>query len=217
MTGRRSLSFDYAEGFAAAFGVKGEAKKLFLKLVELERSEEKNLIKNEIQLIKTRLRNRVSHKNKSPQDLFSEGSWIDVYAALGSEEKGATFEEIRKRTKIYEPTLKITLEAMEKKGLVLVDQRRAQFKPVVRHHFFENLKKDNFFQNRFLNVLEKIKNKAKVSVESKTELFQCTTISVNSQDLPRLKFELRELLNKFVQDSEVPEGDQLTHILVGLV
>jgi len=217
MSGRRTLSFDYAEGFAAAFGVKGEAKKLFLKLVELERSEEKSVVKNDILLIKTRLRNRISHKNKSPQDIFSEGSWIDVYAALGSEDKGATFEEISKRTKMYEASLKLTLEAMEKKGLVLANQRRDQFKPVVRHHFFEDLKKDDFFQNRFLAVLEKIKNKAKISVDSKTELFQCSTISVNSQDLPKLKSELRELLNKFVQDSEAPEGDQLTHILVGLI
>ena len=217
ITGRRTLSLDYAEGFAAAFGVKGEAKKLFLKLIELEKSNRKEAVNEDIREIKARLHNRILHKQKKPQDIFSDGTWIDVYASLGCEIKGSTFEEIQKRTLMPQNSLQVILKAMEKQGLVFSDSNKDRFKPIVRQQFFENLKQDEIFQKRFLNILEKTKNKAKTSIDSETELFQCSTISVKSQDLPQLKSELREVLNKFVQDAETPEGDKLTHLLVSFI
>jgi len=54
-------------------------------------------------------------------------------------------------------------------------------------------------------------------MKSDSDLFQCSTISVKSQDLPKLKEELREVLNRFVQDSETADGGKLAHIVVGLI
>jgi uncharacterized protein (TIGR02147 family) len=217
ITGRRTLSFDYADGFASAFGLKGETRKLFLKFVELERASEKDRIRSEIENIKTRLQNRIVYKKKTPQDVFDNGSWIDVYAALGTVERGATLTQICNRTKFSEDSTRIILDEMIKKGIVQGDSSKLYFKPVILHHFFEDLKESSFFQDRYLGLLDKIKRKAGASIDSEREHFQCSTISIKSSDMPKLKKELRELMNKFIQESESSEGDQLSHILVGLI
>ncbi len=217
MTGRRKLTYDYADRFALAFGIKGESKKLFIKMVELERTAESPQLKNEISVLKKRLMNRSIHKEKKPYDLFTESTWVDVYAALGTIDQGATMNEIIQRTNMTEAKLSLILNAMKQKELIEIDSVTNRFKPGVLHHFFEDVEKDMIFQNRFLEVLDKVKQKARVSGPNIAELFQCSTLSVNAANLPRLKKELRELLNKFVQDSEEADGNKLAHILVSLI
>src|SRR5258708_6216142 len=60
MNGRRALSLHYAALFADAFGLKGEAKKLFVKMVESERFPERHGLQSEIQKSKSRIRQRTN-------------------------------------------------------------------------------------------------------------------------------------------------------------
>jgi uncharacterized protein (TIGR02147 family) len=217
MTGRRSLSFDYAPGFADAFGLKGDSKRLFLKFVELERSRHKDELGLEIAELKARIKNRVEHQARKPQDLFSQSIWIDVYAALGSLEKGATLEEIQSRTGFQRPLVQGVLKQMTEKKLIGFYTGTGCFYPLNLHHFFSGVDQDVVFQRRYLDLIKRVEAKAKTAMKSNSDLFQCSTISVKSQDLPKLKEKLRDVLNRFVQDSETADGGKLAHVIVGLI
>lgn len=65
--------------------------------------------------------------------------------------------------------------------------------------------------------MARVEAKAKNSMKSDTDLFQCSTISVLTKDLPKLKTELRELVHRFVQDAEFADGNRFAHIVVGLI
>ncbi len=217
MTGRRTLSYDYAPGFVAAFGLKGDAKKLFLKFVELERSSKKEQLNADIQEIKFRLKNRIMHQTQKPNEIFSQSIWIDIYAALGTVEQGASHEDILSRTGLKPQAISLILKSMQEKNIVRYDSASAHFFPQTLHHFFENADQDLVFQKRFLDLLTRVEAKAKISMKSETDLFQCSTISVMTKDLPKLKIELRELIHRFVQDSELADGDKLAHVVVGFI
>ncbi|MGZ3742820.1 MAG: TIGR02147 family protein [Pseudobdellovibrionaceae bacterium] len=217
MTGRRSLSFDFAPGFAHALGLKGEAKKLFLKFVELERSPHKESLGAEIGILKSRIKNRIEHQSRKPQDLFSQSLWVDLYAALGSLEKGAALEEIQARTGFKLSLIQEVLKLMLEKNIIAFRADTGCFYPLALHHFFVNADQDQIFQKRFLDLTKRVEAKAKNSMKSDTDLFQCSTISIHAKDLPKLKSELRELLNRFVQEAESADGNRLAHIVVGMI
>ena len=217
MTGRRALTNDYAPRFADAFGIRGDAKKLFLKYVELERAPEKERLNFEIHKLRARLLGRIEHDTVKPSDLFLSTVWVDVFAALGSPDSGASLEEICSRTELKKEQVSQVLNAMIPKGLVRRATDSDRYLPIMLHHFFNGAEADTIFQDRFLELLDRTKVKAKVSMKSETELFLCSTISVKSFELPRLKSELREVINKFLQDNECAEGDRISSVLIAML
>lgn len=218
MTGRRALSLAYAAPFAEAFGLKGEGKKLFLKMADLERSEvaaQKMKIQGEILRIKSRMRLRLSDSPFGPSARFKQSSWIDIYASLGTLENGASMAEVAKRASLPDKAAESLL--LEMKEQKLVEERDGRYFPLSPHFFYEGADQDKLFQQRYLEILNRVKVKASRSLKSEDSLFLCSTISVSSKELSRFKNELREFLNNFVQDAENPEGDTLAHILVGMI
>lgn len=214
MTGRRSLSLDYAQGFANAFGLKGDAKKLFLKYVEHERRPE-DKVREEIQKIRARLRNRIDHTQARPKDLFNDTLWIDIYAGLGSMESGATLRQICIRTGLPTDTVLAALQGMIAKAIV--SQSGDAYLPVSLHHFFEDLGQDKIFQKRYLEILDRLRAKARISTDPREGFFYCSTISIKSSDMQKFRSELKNLIGRFVQDAENAEGDKLAHLAVGMV
>jgi len=220
MTGRRTLTLAYAPRFAEAFGLKGDARKLFLKYVELTRASDdlksSSSLATEIKKLRVRLQNRFEHREIKPAVVFLETSWIDVYAALGSTEKGASLAEIGSRTGSDRDELTKILDSMAEKSLVRKSAGR--FLPETLHHFFEGVDQDQLFQKRFIEILYRVQKKAQSNeVKRREALLYCSTISVVAADLPRFKEELRSLVNRFVQDAESAEGDSLAHFLVGMI
>jgi uncharacterized protein (TIGR02147 family) len=215
MIGRRSLTAEYSPKFADAFGLRGDSKKLFLKLVELERTEDPTQIRLEIQKIKQRLKNKTEQKIKPLQDLFQQSSWIDIYAAAGSPENGASLSEICQRTSFAANFVEEILPHMIQKGVLKQDPKTKHYLPLNLHYFFDDADKDQMFEKRYFEILERVKKQATVGMQSDEKLFLCSTFSIKSQQRSQFKMELRELFNKFVEDSESAEGDQLSHLLVG--
>ena len=117
MTGRRALSADFAPRFAEAFGLRGDARKLFLKLVVRERFPSQPAIEEEIRQLRDRLRCKAV-RARAPSDVFTNTRWIDVYAALGTLKRGADFNEIGARTRIIDSELETLLEAMLARRIV---------------------------------------------------------------------------------------------------
>lgn len=220
MNGRRSLSNTYAPGFAAAFGLKGDSKKLFLKLVELEKIADKEELVKEIQYLKYRIKNQRELKNKQPTELFESGEWIDIYASLGSIEKGSSLAEIQSRTKQSTGVILKTLKNMLDKRMIKHDQKTDRYYAGNLHYFFEDVSYDSFFQKRILDLLNRAENAASTyatGLAPKKDFFHCSTFSVLEKDVPRIKAELREVLNKFAQDAEFSDGDRLAHVIAGLL
>jgi uncharacterized protein (TIGR02147 family) len=220
MNGRRSLSAGYAPGFASAFGLKGDSRKLFLKLVELEKTTDKEELIKEIDHLKYRLKNQRDLKNKKPTELFESGDWIDVYASLGSLEKGSSLAEIQKRTGLTASVILKTLKHMQDKSIIKYDSQTDRYYAGNLHYFFEDVSYDSFFQKRIMDLLQRAESTASnyaTGTLPKKDFFHCSTFSILEKDIPQIKTELRDVLNKFAQDAEFSDGDKLAHVIAGLL
>ncbi len=220
MNGRRSLSSGYAPGFASAFGLKGDSRKLFLKLVELEKNSDKEELIKDIEHLRYRLKNQRDLKNRKPNDLFESADWIDVYASLGSLENGSSLPEIQKRTGLSAPVILKALKNMQDKRMIKHDQKTDRYHAGNLHYFFEDVSYDSFFQKRILDLLKRAEGTAAsyaTGTVPKKDFFHCSTFSILEKDVPKIKAELRDVLNKFAQDAEFSDGDKLAHIIAGLL
>lgn len=220
MNGRRSLSSGYAPGFASAFGLKGDSKKLFLKLVEFEKTADKEELTKEIEHLKYRIKNQRDLKNRKPTELFETGEWIDIYASLGSIENGSTIEDIQNRTNLSTAVILKTLKHMQEKRMIKYDLKADRYFAGNLHYFFEDVSYDSFFQKRILDLLQRAESAASSYVGGhipKKDFFHCSTFSVLEKDVPRIKAELKDVLNKFAQDAEFSDGDKIAHVIAGLL
>lgn len=220
MNGRRSLSAGYAPGFASAFGLKGDSRKLFLKLVELEKTADKEELIKEIDHLKYRLKNQRDLKNKKPTELFESGDWIDVYASLGSLENGSSLTDIQKRTGLSTAVILKTLKHMQDKRMIKHDLKTDRYHAGNLHYFFEDVSYDSFFQKRIMDLLKRAESTASsyaTGTVPKKDFFHCSTFSILEKDVPKIKAELRDVLNKFSQDAEFSDGDKLAHVIAGLL
>lgn len=220
MNGRRSLSSGYAPGFASAFGLKGDSRKLFLKLVELEKNSDKEELIKDIEHLRYRIKNQRDLKNRKPNDLFESADWIDVYASLGSLENGSSLPEIQKRTGLSAPVILKALKNMQDKRMIKHDQKTDRYHAGNLHYFFEDVSYDSFFQKRILDLLKRAESTAAsyaTGTVPKKDFFHCSTFSILEKDVPKIKSELGDVLNKFAQNAEFSDGDKLAHIITGLL
>lgn len=138
-----------------------------------------------------------------------------VFAALNSTKRGSHLGGLEKRTELSVDLIKITLGKMEELGLVV--KKGPLYYPVVTHAVSSQLSAKSYFKGYYLNSLDKAYQSSKKGFSDPSRLYFASHFLVNKDHLPRLKAELRKTLIKFIEESDITEGDKVAHLVCALI
>jgi uncharacterized protein (TIGR02147 family) len=201
-------------------GLTGVLSRYFTLLVELEHQNLRfnNKTAESISKDLNNLREKFKRKLQNPQiqiknEMFSQFHRSIIYAALGSNEKGATLSDIHKKTKLESKVCRSELEALVRIGAVDYQETRDnRYRPVQSHLVFADMQNTQDYQKHMASALEEAQKHSVGIIKNESELFLHSVLSVKKRDLTKLKSLLREQINDFVDTSESDEGESLYHL-----
>lgn len=147
-------------------------------------------------------------------DFFKTTYYPIIYASLGSFESGATLADIKLRSAQTDELINKGLEALVNMGAA--KQEGERYYANKQFLFGASSKKGSNFYHYYLAKLEQQEVAVKGHFEDSNKLFYNNVFSVNTRDLPNLREDLLELLNRYVQKSEEPAGTQVITIQAAL-
>jgi uncharacterized protein (TIGR02147 family) len=216
--GKKSLSIESAIAIAKGLKFTADLKEFFLALVAVTNTENESDLRKKIHRVNTmrdRLSRRALERDNEADSAFAIKNFATVYAALGSEENGASMIELIERTRLSKSNLVSTIEELLKIGLIKIDNHR--YYPCVNHLAFSQLKDAGAFHHQYLTRLKQAEGEARRNFSSPQALFQESTILVREDRLVELKSELRNLLLKFVDESVDAAGNRIASVLVAML
>lgn len=145
-------------------------------------------------------------------ELYLTKDFPEIFAALGSEEKGATIEDIIHRTNLPLKRIDFILRKMRKNKIVAYDEIENVFRASNQSFQAKELGSDEYFHKDFLRSIKKVKDRFTSQVNSAQSLFVTHTLSVSSDRLKEFAGKLDALLQDFTDDLESPEGDTVAEI-----
>jgi uncharacterized protein (TIGR02147 family) len=219
LAGQKRLTLASIPKFARGLGLPRELADFFHVLAQLEhedcragRPPEK--IRAELERLRARIGASHGLSFISSDEAFRISSIPEVYAALGSVEKGASLADISRRVSFPTSEIQAALAHMQRVGLVT--KKELRFYPVKAHFSFEGLNLSEVFTKHFVSSCERLAKTASTEMKSKEKLFHSSAFSVHERDLPRMKEELRSLILRFVDSSEQSEGDRVVNLVTSL-
>ncbi len=152
--------------------------------------------------------------SENESQLFKLTAWPHVYAALGSEEKGASLQDILSRTVSLNTNLvESTLAHLVTVGMVIKKGKR--FYAAQDTAFFEDLGKVQFFKNFYLQSVNHLFEKSRKDFNSPDSLFYTISLSLNPTKMPEFRRDLAELLDKYTAEIEQPDGARVALLTCG--
>jgi uncharacterized protein (TIGR02147 family) len=220
INGSKRLTLASIPKFAKGLQLKGELSDFFRTLVEIEHEDCRTKISDFVKLqdLKLRLKERILAKHgktdSNTDEAFKVSSLPEVYAALGSVERGASISEILARTSLSAFEIEAALDQMVASGIA--QKKKARYFPRQTHLSFEGLKQSEIFKKHFIWGSERSARMVKTGLSSDSKLFLSSAFSVNQGEIPKLKEELRALLMKFVDTAETTDGNKVVNIVASL-
>jgi uncharacterized protein (TIGR02147 family) len=221
MTGKRRLTMDALPRFVKAMELKGDFRRFFLLLVQSSPNRFDREGDAKVQDKITRLKSRVKadlEPGRFPlhaQSLYKEKNRLEIYAALGTREEGATLEEITQRTGYPKENCLKTLLQMIEDGAVCRGNLETHFFARESHLVLPKIGHQEIFKTSYLRLLEETKTQAKKEFESEDQLFMSSVFSIDPKLMPDFKNELRQLLIRFVDTAENPRGKKVVRLVTG--
>ncbi len=211
--------------FVKGLKLKGQWKSFFTLLVAAEEDDvnSERMTSDQIQEKLGRLRERIQNlANKpsaaTPRRFYERRGWLDVYAALGTVEKGASLQEIMARTGFTRPMCEGITEQMVESKVADFNLQSERYRPCAPHVVFDRLGGEGFFQEHYLAMLDEVQKAARgASFKSEENFFFTSVFSVQRANAPELKRRLRELMHEFADSSESAEGDAIAKLCVSFM
>lgn len=223
MTGERRLTLEALPRFIKALGLKGDLKLYFSHLVNFACDPDAaNEAKKKDRILRLKNRIRVQFESKSAprthqmKTLYEGSFFLEVYAALGSLAQGANLDEISERTGKSKLFCQNALLKMIETDLVFQSKTSDRYFARESHNIFSKLGTEDSFKKNYLTQLELVAHSAKIKFDSEENLFFCSVFSIDPTKMPEFKNELRQLLLRFVDSSENPNGKKIARLVTGL-
>jgi hypothetical protein len=221
--GTKRITLRSREKFIQGMGLTGDLASYFRILVDLEEPSCRPIGTDEKKLERSRkaLRKRLLEKAGFAEEKvqMDDSIFVDdfprIYAALGSEDRGASLPEITGRTGVSSSRLSKALASFVQKGWVREEGGR--YHPHAPHVNLEGLDGSFPFERRFARVCAKAAHVSDQRRESAETLFFTSAFSVRAVDLPALKEELRSMLLQYVERNEASEGERVVEVLAALL
>ncbi len=218
--GKKTLTLESLKKMSAGLDLSRDLIQYFTYLVELEiescRGPGKTIssVEKSLMNLKSRIVQKESDLLNKKDSPFSSLFLPKVFAALGSEINGASTAEVKRRTSLSEETILTSLKSLEDIGLVI--RKGIRFYPQVTHPSIQNLNSETLFKSYFKENLNHISNELDADYGKSHSLFFNSCFLISVKEVTRLKEELRELLLKYVDENESPNGDKVLSLTCAL-
>jgi uncharacterized protein (TIGR02147 family) len=188
---------------------------------DTELSDHKNLtlklkaIAQKIEINTSRLaKNSSSPTIDSLKDLYKNKFFPEVFASLGSPEKGASLIEMMNRTKLKNETILTVLDLMLKEKIV--HQKNERYFLDQSFLDLDYINTQDYFILDFKRSVEKMYQRLEKQVQNEDALFMVQTFSIKQKSIPLLREKIAELIIEHAEEFEDPEGDAIAEICIGL-
>lgn len=211
--GTRQFTAASIPRFAQAMKLTGEAARLFSLLAAKERPDFAGDLAD-LEKSREKLRRQIQNRNEGAPKVYAQSSWPLVYAALGTETRPATLEEISLRCDLQTLVCKKILKEMLEQGIVAFSSQG--YYAVTSHLVYQDLGKSFDFQNFFFSSLRRAEKNAKENFSRNDHLFFSSAVSIRRQDLKKFRDQLRDLMSTFAEGVESDRGDEVVNIVSAL-
>lgn len=215
---RKPLGPTVTEKICRALGLNALWKKYFTLLVAVSKSEDPEL-EAKLSFIRKKIIKRGRIVRVPPQGKGGKLAGIlipnlpQIYAACGSEDNGASLAEISLRTRIPESKACEALSLLQ--SLDLIEERKERYYPRYAHLAFEKFGGEDYFRQDYQNTLGRTGKRFRESTPSENWLFFASTVCVRKDRMAEFSAQLRDLLHNFVSDSEDPDGNSISDLVLG--
>jgi len=151
-------------------------------------------------------------KDKAELNVFLSKNFPEVYAALGTPEKGACFEDIQKRTNLDLKELESCLKKIVQYNFATFDEEKNCYIPKEHTLFNNSLLDSNIFKLDYFRSLDKVSKRFHTQSKSSDSLFMSVTVPTDSKKLNLFQKKLFDLVDEFSDELEVAEGDNISEI-----
>ncbi|MEK6706127.1 MAG: TIGR02147 family protein [Bdellovibrionota bacterium] len=224
--GKKRLTLNSFSKLVIAFRLSQDLRnylKLFAALEEKELNSE-NLDENRIREKLFRLKFRIGQrsapiliKQKESSSFFGRESWLEIYASLGTEAKGANLSEIAKRSGLPKAKCAQILREMCAADVCKNNESKGRYYPLGVNRIYVGLGGERYMKEYFLKLMSELQVRAQERFYGDDRLFFNSVFSVSKSQLSRLKEELQSQILSFVENSEDSNGDTVVRLGLGLV
>ncbi len=208
--------------FVLGLRLSGDWAEYFKLLVQIEETDCRDRVQEPAKLqrmldnLTKRLRQRQLpvRSTVATKDMFYAYQVPFVYAALGSFETGATVSQIRQRTNLESSVVIPILKQLVGSGIV--SKVENTYFALESHLNLTGWPADEIYKSFYFHILAQAALNARVKFASENQLFFSSCFSVSAKNLPRLKEELRSLLLRFIDASEVADGDKVISVATSM-
>ncbi|MGZ3775531.1 MAG: hypothetical protein ACXVCY_09920 [Pseudobdellovibrionaceae bacterium] len=221
ISGKRRLTSKSYYDFEKALRIPAEGRKMFRYLVayeekdvlpELDRRKLPTLITSLKCKSWSRSRRDITKiENTGIQNILSDPNVSLVFAATGDCQRGASFTEIKQRTRLDDKVLENTLNGLISSRLLKLDSGRYFSSDL--HIFIQDLDQKKILSNLFRHASLSASLRASEKWNSDSEFFFLSNICVRKSQMPELKKALKETVLAFVDNSIDEEGDCIVKVM----
>lgn len=171
-------------------------------------------LENEILKLRKHIRKTTSVKPGTPNTDVLQPEVFQVYAALGTEERGKSFYDMQQATRLSGESLKKILAVLEKNGAA--ESLEGHYRPVTHTVDFLNIKEKQQFSHLIGRVCADISRERLRLVTDDSNYLFYTALSIRSSRVRALKERLREVIFEVLDEYQDDEGDRVEQLFVAL-
>ncbi len=230
ISGKRRLTAKSFYAFEKGMKLPASGRKLFRLLVAREESDlfpdvARESLETMIEALRKKpwsgTRRMAKEADSRSFALFEDYRVALIYAASGQPGRGASLEELKKRTSLGSAELLSVTQRMTTAGLLVKAESEDRWEPQDLHLFLQSGHQKSGDQNELLTTLFRrgcraASERVAKGASSSSEMFFSSALCVHEEKLPQLKAALRETMLKFVDDSIEAEGDRVVQLLCSL-
>lgn len=220
--GRRGLSSASFPKMAKALNLPSRLKSYFHLLVIREEEKmnidriRKDQIDSRIADLRSRFKAQLERsviEDKAVTVMFKGRDMLDCYAALGCPKKGATAEEISRKTTLPLEIVNRILRHFLLRGIV--NEKDGRYISANALLFFKDLGSNEGAKNCYFQTLDELKRKANAGFHAQDRAFFQFVFSVDQNRMSELKQKLWDVMQEFVESNETTEGNAISKLFLG--
>lgn len=222
VSGRKRLTKQSHPKFEKGLDLPDEVR-FFLKLLlirdepefnseELSQKEIGRRIRAAQERFRAELSTSESKKTVSKQ-LYKHRHVLTVYATLGNQETGASFDDVVRRTGLQPAICRRVLDHLIAENVAV--ENNGRYRSINSHMVFKGLPGDHPMRDAYLETLSDLQKVAREKFSDVDKSFIQSHVSINPKRLPALKRKLFNAIIEFVEECDDDDGEQVAKLLVG--
>jgi DNA-binding transcriptional ArsR family regulator len=222
VSGRKRLTAQSYPKFEKALGLPPRVTALFRLLVlrdEPSMNEEELTVKeiaSRIESARARLQSDLDSSGSEThisRQVFRHRHVLTVYATLGNQKKGVTFEDIVRRTGLQPALVRRVLGHLVESDVAV--EKASRFRSINPHLVFKGLGGDHPVKDAYLDTLSELQKSAAENFSDADKTFIHSHVSLDPRRLGELKKRLWDVVLEFIDECDDDDGEVVAKLLVG--